>query len=349
MILVAALPTSGSRLVGKYATALQPVANRPILSHVLDALRAAAVEEVIVVVPAMLSAEVRARMAEERPPDVRIRYVVHENGRDAWDALRSAAAHVGDAPCIVHRGHGLLAQPLAPLVELLDQGSTDLLLLVHPGASKAERVGTAARRLLRIAEVNSARTALGLAGVYLFGPGALCRAGEAKRLPGAQPDLTAMAEGFVTAGGRLDVQIVRGWRCYAGDVGDLLELNRATLDALSPDHELAGDGDNKIEGRVAIHGTARLTSSVIVGPAIIGAGACVTDAYVGPYTSIGAGARIEGVEVESSIISPGASITHFGGRLVASVVGCNARIFRDFSLPRAMRLRVGDDAEVALS
>jgi len=84
-------------------------------------------------------------------------------------------------------------------------------------------------------------------------------------------------------------------------------------------------------------------------PAIVGAGAQVVDAYIGPYTAIGAGARIEGGEVERSIILPGASITHLGGRLVASVVGSNARIFRDFSLPRGMRLHVGDDVEVAFS
>jgi hypothetical protein len=41
-------------------------------------------------------------------------------------------------------------------------------------------------------------------------------------------------------------------------------------------------------------------------------------------------------------------VMHIGGRLVASIVGHDARVFRDFSLPRAMRLRVGDGNEVAL-
>ena len=36
------------------------------------------------------------------------------------------------------------------------------------------------------------------------------------------------------------------------------------------------------------------------------------------------------------------------GRLVASIVGHHARIFRDFSMPRALRLQVGDGDEVAL-
>ena len=81
---------------------------------------------------------------------------------------------------------------------------------------------------------------------------------------------------------------------------------------------------------------------------IIGANAIISDSYIGPHTSIGDGARIEGAEIERSIVLAGASILHVGGRLVASVVGREARIFRDFSMPRALRLQVGDGDEVAL-
>ena len=347
-IWVAAAPANGTHPVGRRATALHPVANRPIVCHVLDALHAAGVDEILVVVPETHFHDVRACIAAERPRGVPVRYVVHESGSDVFDALRSAAEHVGDAPCIVHRGDGLLAQPLAPLVDLLDHAATDLILLVHQAASKAERLGIPARRLLRMAELDSAKASLGIAGVCVFGPGVLRQAGETELRAGTQLDLAEVGDVIARAGARLDLQVVRGWRSYSGDVVDLLELNRATLDALSPEYELAWDGDNKIEGRVALHATASVTSSVIVGPAIIGEGARVADAYIGPYTSIGAEARIEGAEVERSIISPGASITHLGGRLVASVVGANARIYRDFSLPRAMRLRCGDDVEVAL-
>jgi glucose-1-phosphate thymidylyltransferase len=89
-------------------------------------------------------------------------------------------------------------------------------------------------------------------------------------------------------------------------------------------------------------------SSVIVGPTVIGPDTTIADAYIGPYTSVGARARIEGAEIERSIVYSGASILHVGGRIVSSVVGRNARVFRDFSLPRALRLHVGDGTEVAL-
>jgi glucose-1-phosphate thymidylyltransferase len=43
-----------------------------------------------------------------------------------------------------------------------------------------------------------------------------------------------------------------------------------------------------------------------------------------------------------------AAILHIGGRLEGSVVGRGARVVRDFSVPRGLRLHVGDDARVIL-
>ena len=164
-------------------------------------------------------------------------------------------------------------------------------------------------------------------------------------------DLTAIAEYLADTGRSLRTKFVRTWRRYRGDPLDLLELNRIVLDQQMPDADAVGDGDgdNRIEGRVIIHPTAEINSSIILGPTIIGPAARVSNSYIGPYTSIGAGAEIEGAEIERSIISEGARIMHVGGRIEASTVGRRARIFRDFALPRAMRLHVGDGVELALN
>ena len=44
---------------------------------------------------------------------------------------------------------------------------------------------------------------------------------------------------------------------------------------------------------------------MIRGPAIIGAGAEIRDAFVGPYTSIGPGCVIDRCEIENSIVLEG--------------------------------------------
>jgi glucose-1-phosphate thymidylyltransferase len=268
--------------------------------------------------------------------------------------LRAASRVLGDSPCVVHAADGLLTQPLEPLLRRLDGGMHDLLALVHRRHTTNGSIGLATRRVLRMAGATHEDYALELAGVCLFGAGTLREALGARAWRSGELDVAAIAERLGAQGSRLGVEQISGWRRNRGDVEDLLELNRIAFDALprepSADQTgLAAEGsENRLEGYVDVHPTARIHASVIVGPARVGPGAEVLDSYIGPYTSIGADARIESAEVERSIIMPGASIMHIGGRLVGSVVGRDARIFRDFSLPRALRVNVGDGNEVAL-
>jgi glucose-1-phosphate thymidylyltransferase len=348
VLLVSTPPAAGRQPLQTPIPALQPVANRPIVCHALQALRDAAVDEISVAVPAAVAEDVQACVGNEFP-GLNVHYVKFAEQRHAGAALRLAAEHMDNAPCLVHVADGLLAQPLSPLTQSMDDGSIDMLLLVHRCAQHAEQLDEDARRLLGLAEFPPASSTLGVAGVCAFGLGALRRACAGAQFAGGKSDFIAMADGLATAGGRMAAELVHGWRRYGGHLNDLLDLNRATLGLLVTDHEYhRDDGTNRIEGTVSIDPTAIVTSSVIVGPVIIGPGACISHAYVGPYTSIGADARIEGAEVEQSIIAAEASVRHIGGRLSSSVIGPRARIHRDFSVPRALRLRVGQDVEVSL-
>ena len=330
------------------AMALEQVANRPIVLHVLDVLEAAGVEEVVVISSVEMGGDVRECLAaREMPNGQLLRHIEHWAPVNLSGALRLAAPIVGRAPCIVHLASGLLGEPLPPCLDRLRGDSPDAVLCVHQGAAPDEHLSPATQEMLHIAELDPGRAALGMAGVWLFGPDALNHVSAAWQ-EGATVDPAFVAERITAEGGTFHVRLVDTWRRYAGDPGDLLELNRIALDRLDNGLHRPSNHGNEIEGRVQIHERASVRASVIVGPVVIGPGAYVADAYIGPYTSVGAGARIEGAEVERSIISAGASIMHIGGRLMASVVGRDARILRDFSLPRAFRLRVGDGTEVAL-
>jgi glucose-1-phosphate thymidylyltransferase len=334
---------------GTRVTAFEHVANRSIAHHVLDDLANAGVAEIMVVAPSNLLVALGQHLdAYGHARGFKLEYLVQEPPFDIGGALKAAASTVGSSPCIVHLANGLLGEPLAPFLDHPDAGSPDLVLLVHHGARHGEHLSGATKRLLRIAELEPARDALGMAGVLIFGEGALACVAGAQWRDGDDVDLTHAAQRVAAAGGRLQIRLADAWHRYNDDATDLLELNRITLDRLEPELHQARNNGNRIEGRVLIDETALVNLSVIIGPTVIGPGAHISDAYIGPYTSIGSGARIEGTEIERSIISAGASVMHVGGRLVASVVGRDARVFRDFSLPRAMRLRVGDGSEVAL-
>jgi glucose-1-phosphate thymidylyltransferase len=328
--------------------ALAHVANRPIAHHVLDALESAGVEEIVVVTPTTLTEQVRSSFSlRQHRVGTQLHYVEHRGPLALCDSLSLAAPIVGSAPCIVHLANGLLGEPLGPIVGQVGDGP-DVFLIVHHGAAPDEHLSPQTQAMLHLAELDRKRAALGMTGVCAFGPDALRCARPAS---GAAPDadhLTAAAEHIAAAGGRFHVRVADTWRRYSGDPLDLLALNRMALDRINTDpHPMSSNG-NRIEGPVQIDDSASVHDSVIIGPTVVGPEASITDAYIGPYTSVGPGACIEGAEIERSIISAGASIMHVGGRLVSSIVGREARIFRDFSLPRALRIYVSDGDEIAL-
>jgi glucose-1-phosphate thymidylyltransferase len=340
--------SNGPWLDATHATSLQRVANRPILCHVLDALAAAGTVEVAVLTHPDLAQEITTCIEREGPPGIEARCLAFDCEAQPADALHAITKFAGEAPTIVHRADGLLGQPLGPFLELLSQDSPDIVVLVAQGARNAEPLGTAAQQMLRVAEFDPAKAALGMAGVCILAPGALSHLQCDETFAG-ELELGVIAESLIARkDSRVQTRVVREWRAFTGDTRDLLDMNRAVLDTFDDQACAAQSDGNRFEGRVFIDPTASVTSSVICGPVIVGAGAHVADSYIGPHTSIGEGVHVEGAEIERSIVFAGASILHVGGRLVASVVGREARVFRDFSMPRAMRLQVGDGDEVAL-
>jgi glucose-1-phosphate thymidylyltransferase len=332
----------------RLAAPLVPVANRPILFHALEAMREAGIADVAIVCGGPTAEEIRTAVGDGARWGLHLTHLAVDGSDGPAGPLQAAQAFVDDGPFILQRGDGLLGDALSSFAGLLEDDRPDVVLLVHRQLARRRRAELESRRLLRAAGVHVVPGMTGVAGVYLFGAGALRGARRALGTGADGMGLADVVEHVSQNGGRVQVRPVRDWRRYTGDVQDLLEMNRIVLDDLDREVDESEEGTNRIHGRVVIHPTAHLESSVIRGPVIIGAGARIVDAYIGPYTAIGEGVRVEGAEIEHSIILDRASILHIGGRLEASVVGRGAKVYRDFSLPRALRLQVGDDVEVAL-
>ena len=140
---------------------------------------------------------------------------------------------------------------------------------------------------------------------------------------------------------------MRGWWKDTGRLEDMLAANRLVLDTIvgRVEGELV---DSQIDGRVVIEAGARLERTAVRGPAIIGAGAQLTDCYVGPYTAIGERCTIHNAEVEHSILLAGSSVSDLAGRMESSLLGRNVKIGRDQRQPRAYRFMVGDNSEIGI-
>jgi glucose-1-phosphate thymidylyltransferase len=320
---------------------LLPLANRPLLLHALDSLSRAGIREAALVAPEATFAELREVIEEDGECDLRLSWI--ELDRGGLSAALDAAEHfLGNDRFLLHLLDCLLLDDLRPVLEASGRGPLDVTLLAEPGSRPRLGGEVVPLRGGRLNHVSSA-------GVYLLGAGALGASRDAPELSTHERELAAAVDLLVAQGGRLDVhKIERAWR-YRFGPEFLLDGNRLALEGLRGDTRGAALIDSRVQGPVVVDPTARIESTILRGPAIIGAHARLRHAYVGPYTAIGADVSIEGAEVENSIVLPGATISHLAGRLESSVIGSRARVTRDFRLPKALRLNLGEDAEVCLA
>jgi glucose-1-phosphate thymidylyltransferase len=322
--------------------ALLPVANKPLIVYALETLHEAGVREAALVADGALAPAVREAL-DGHQHGLRVRFIAGES-TGVVGALRAAESFLDGRPCLLHTLDGLLT-PDSDLSAQLD-GSGEVVFVAHTaGGPERSVLGLSERRLLNLCDPQPERGAA-LAGVALFGPGLVSRAAVTRS--GAL-DLAGVVESAVGDGGRCSALTSDASWLPVTNRDELLEANRRVLDGLGPAPETPVPEGVDVQGRAWIHPSATLEQTVIRGPAIIGAGAELRHAYIGPYTSVGEHVTVEGAEVEHSILLARADIRHLGRRLEASVVGRQARVFRDFALPRALRLRVADGDEISLA
>jgi glucose-1-phosphate thymidylyltransferase len=315
--------------------ALMPVGNKPLVLHALEDVIDAGVREVAVVSSPSVAEEVAAIVAEAAGDRIMLTSIVRE-GPAFTDALRQAAPVIEDEPFIVHLGDNLCHGDLTDAIGEVRVRGNDVVALVEPDGHDVTPLGAG------LASLRSA-------GIYVFGPGVMQLSPEEDSPDDWDLQIAAAADRLAAGGGHLALRAVREWWRYRDRPDALLQANRFFLSGIRSGPREAWLENTDLQGPVIVHPSARLISSTVRGPAIVGPGAEIRDAYIGPYSAIGAGVVIENAEVEHSIILDGASIRNLGGRLEASVVGPRARVFRDFRLPRAFRLNVGERAEVALT
>ena len=91
-----------------------------------------------------------------------------------------------------------------------------------------------------------------------------------------------------------------------------------------------------------------MVRSSIRGPAIIGAGALIEDAYIGPYTAISTDVRRAPRRGRAQHPAGGRRVEDLDARVESSLIGRGVTIARTDGKPRAYRFMVGDSSSIGL-
>jgi glucose-1-phosphate thymidylyltransferase len=332
------------------AKQLVPVANRPVLFYGIEALVATGISEIGIVIAPETGDEIRDAVGDGSRFGASITYIVQDQPAGLAHALLCAEGFLSGARFVMYLGDNLLRDGIADLVGAFRDSDPDALILLTHVQNPSE-YGVAeldGQRIVRLVEKpKDPPSDLALVGVYMFGPAIFDAARGLDASWRGELEITEAIQRLIDEGRRVESHLVTGWWKDTGRLEDMLEANRLVLEELEPRNE--GEVvDSRVEGRVAIDKDARIQGSVVRGPAIIGAGARVIDAYVGPYSSIGEGVEIIRSEVEHSIILAGSRVADLGARMEASLLGRNVRVERSDGVPQTIRMMVGDNSEVGI-
>jgi glucose-1-phosphate thymidylyltransferase len=313
-----------------------PIANLPLIYHVLDELAAAGTDRVRVIVSGGAREELEQVLSGGSPWGVEVSFTIAAGHGGRAAALAELERVVVDEPVLVYPGDCLFPGQVSTMWERFSAGDVDAVVLGG---------GTGARR-------RAASPAVELSGRVTSVPAIVRRPGAPviDGLRAAGVDRHDLATWLRTSEYRVAVCELGGHWCYSDDTEDLLIANRMMLNAVPvPAVDGSFRDDNVVHGRVAVSSSARISGCVLHGPVAVDDGAVIEDSYVGPYTAVGAGAILTGAEIDNSMVLAGAEISHPGQRIEGSIIGERASVVRTFALPKGLHMRLQPHSRVTLS
>lgn len=328
------------------AKQLIPVANTPILFHVLGAIRDAGITEVGIVV-GQTAAEVKAAVDDGSAWGLDVTYIHQEAPLGLAHAVLASADFVRGRPFVMYLGDNVLLEGISRFVENFERHGPDAQIFLAR-VPEPERFGVAVLdgdRVVRLVEKPREHLSdLALVGVYLFDDSILEAAGGIRPSWRNELEITDAIQWLIDHGRTVRAELVTGWWKDTGRPEDLLEANRMMLSVLEPRIDGEVDPASEVEGRVVVEAGAKVVRSRVVGPAIVGHGTLVEDSEVGPNVSLSPGCSVTGSRIEDSIVMEGCRVVGVQG-IGGSLLGRNVEV-RHSGREGLHRLVVGDQSRV---
>jgi glucose-1-phosphate thymidylyltransferase len=301
-----------------YPKVLLTVGDKPIIGHILDDLSAAGIRKVCLVV-GYLGDKIRDYVSANYA-GLNVSYVEQAEQKGLGHAIWLTRGSVS-GPVIVMLGDTILDADLSKFM-----ASKDDCIAVKE-VKDPRRFGVVETKggyiSAMVEKPENPKTNLAIVGIYSFrnsaalynSLGRLMASGTTTK---GEIQLTDALAAMVKAGHRIKAVPIEGWY-DCGKPGTLLETNRYILDTkkFSP----------------------KAKNSLIIPPVYISPTAHVENSIIGPYASIGDGAKIDSSIVSDSIVNENAFIINMN--LSGSLVGPSATV-----VGRRDQLNVGENSEI---
>ncbi|MFC1870803.1 bifunctional sugar-1-phosphate nucleotidylyltransferase/acetyltransferase [Chloroflexota bacterium] len=300
-----------------------PLANRPILEHLIVEIREAGINELVIIV-GYHEEQIRDYFGNGRKWGVAITYLSQRKQLGTGDAVKQAENYVDGNFLVLNGDAMLVAKDISAIINAkrITIGTSVIQDTRELGVLELER-----NKVVRIHEKiekppsNTANT-----GIYLFTPEIFNTISRTNKSPRGEYEITDAIQMLVDEGVDIFTKEISHWLDISHP-WDMLAANKYILNSVEP-YNFGEIEDNVcLKGLVSVgKNTIVRSGSYIVGPVIIGQNCDIgPNCYIRPYTSIGDDCHVgNAVEVKNSIIMNATKVPHHN-YIGDSVVGvaCN--------------------------
>ena len=307
VILAAGKGTRMRPLTNRRPKPLVPVAGRPILEHIVGGLASAGVDQVCLVI-GWLGEQMQEAFGDGTRLGCELTYVWQEEFGGTGAAVLLAEEFIGDDQFVLGWGDIIIPPTnYRRMIAIQREERPEAMLAVNvvddPWEGAAVYVdGGLVERIVEKPPKGTATTNYNNAGLFVFGPELL--------------DILKNSE--VSERGELEVPSAIATLLERGRSIRAYEIDGYWSDVARPSSAIAVSG--QIIERMAhsgqiVHPEARLSAQAVLrGPVLVGPGASVGGAQVGPNAVVMAGARVaDGARLTDTIVLPGAEVGEGSG------------------------------------
>ena len=300
-----------------------PLANKPILEHLLLAVSQAGIKEFIIVV-GYRDDQIRDYFEDGRKWGLNIEYVTQRRQLGTADALK-AVEPLTDGNFLLINGDNIFKQE--EVREVASRGGDTIGVVEVGDTSGLGVVAVEGDRVVLIQEKTKTPSSnLVNAGLYLLTPEIFKAVSRTSKSPRGEYEITDSLQLMIEEKNNLFYHKLSYWLNLSYS-WDLLDANQSLLEGCKAENLGEVEPNVVIKGAVSIgENTIVRSGSYIVGPVIIGQDCDIgPNCYLRPFTSVGNQCHIgASSEVKNSIIMNGSKIPHHnyvGDSVIGE--GCN--------------------------
>jgi glucose-1-phosphate thymidylyltransferase len=337
---------------------LLPLAGKPMIFYPIENVVEAGVKEIAININPG-DKEIQEVIGDGSRWGVKITYIEQQGGpRGIAHAVYNARDWLGeDEPFIFHLGDNIFRAGIKNIIERFNKENLNCALVLSRAQNLTE-LGVAAfdadGKLVKVIEKpQNPPSDLAVTGVYVYDKNFFEAFRHIQPSARGEYEISDIHTWFLENGLKVGYDIVDGWWKDPGRPAQLLEGNILAMNTLPQEsYIIEGEVDKaaQIHGLVRVEKDAKIGPNVLIrGPVVIGKGAEINNAFIGPFTTIGDGCVIDGAEIEHSVILDKATVKGVG-RIDSSLIGRNVTVTTHAcSLPTSgHRIFVGDNSWVEL-